>query len=504
MTQAGGEPAAAGTGPRQVLERGRPLSQSLLWWLQRRYFEREGIEAWRQGVVPQYVTSSPFTAHAYAQVVCGFLRDCAAAGTGLDPGEPAYIVELGAGSGRFAYHFLRALHALRARGALPGVPLCYVLTDFTPRIVDFWRAHPAFAPLVAAGELDFALFDGEQPAEIELMHSRRVLAPGGVANPLAVIANYFFDSISQDSFTVEGGQLYENLVSLSVTGPVPDLDDPALLGRLELAYALNPAGADYYMEPEFNALLRGYQQRLGNTSFLFPCTALRCIRHFVELSGGRLLLVSGDKGQTGEADLAGVPAPWLELHGSFSMLVNYPALAAYVAALGGQALQPVRQPAHLAVSAFLFGAGAAGYAQTRAAYDEYVAQGGPGEFVVLKREMKQRYEAMTLEQWLAWLRLSGWDAEILLDSVPEMLAKLQTAPAAARPALASALRRVWAGYFPIGEKRDLAFCLGTLAQALTAYADALEYYGYSLQAYGPDASTMHNMDLCRNALQALC
>jgi len=486
------------------LERGRPLSQSLLWHLQRRYFEQQGIEAWRQGVVPQYITSNPFTAHAYAQVVCGFLRDWAGAGAGLDPSEPAYIVELGAGSGRFAYHFLRALHALRARAALPDVPVCYVLTDFAPRIVEFWRAHPAFAPFVAAGELDFALFDAEQPGEIALMHSGRVLAPGSVANPPAVVANYFFDSISQDSFTVEGGQLHENLVSLSVPGPMPDLDDPALLGRLELGYALNLVDADYYAEPEFNALLRGYQERLGDTSFLFPCTALRCIRHLAELAGGRLLLVSGDKGQAGEDDLTGVAAPWLDLHGSFSMLVNYPALAAYVAAHGGQALQPARPPAHLAVSAFLFGADAAGYAETRAAYDEYIAQGGPGGFFTLKQEMEKRYAAMTLEQWLAWLRLSGWDAEVLLDSVPAMLEIFKTAPAAARPALASALRRVWAGYFPIGEKRDLAFYLGTLAQALRAYADALEYYEYSLQAYGPDASTVHNMNLCRSALQALC
>jgi hypothetical protein len=85
-----------------------------------------------------------------------------------------------------------------------------------------------------------------------------------------------------------------------------------------------------------------------------------------------------------------------------------------------------------------------------------------------------------------------------------MLDRFKTAPAAARPALAGALRRVWAGYYPLGEKRDLAFHLGTLAQALGAYGDALEYYEYSLQAYGPDASTVHNMSLCRIALQALC
>ena len=38
-----------------------------------------------------------------------------------------------------------------------------------------------------------------------------MLSPESVRNPLVLIANYFFDSIPQDAFHVEGGQLYESL-----------------------------------------------------------------------------------------------------------------------------------------------------------------------------------------------------------------------------------------------------------------------------------------------------
>jgi len=82
------------------LETNRRLSKSLLWRLQRNYFERYGIEAWSSGAVPHHITSSPFIADAYARVVIGFLRDYERS---LDQRQPVYIVELGSGSRRFAY-----------------------------------------------------------------------------------------------------------------------------------------------------------------------------------------------------------------------------------------------------------------------------------------------------------------------------------------------------------------------------------------------------------------
>jgi hypothetical protein len=40
-----------------VLEHEQCLSRSLLWSLQRAFFAREGIEAWRTHTVPHYVAS---------------------------------------------------------------------------------------------------------------------------------------------------------------------------------------------------------------------------------------------------------------------------------------------------------------------------------------------------------------------------------------------------------------------------------------------------------------
>jgi hypothetical protein len=99
----------------RVIERNQRLSRSLLWGLQRRFFEQKGVEAWRQNIVPHYITSNPFIANAYAHLVFGFLRDCQANALLPDPNQPLYIVELGAGSGRFAFRFLKQFQRLHAR-----------------------------------------------------------------------------------------------------------------------------------------------------------------------------------------------------------------------------------------------------------------------------------------------------------------------------------------------------------------------------------------------------
>src|SRR5215831_2375363 len=91
--------------PMYPLESDFPLSTSMVWRLQRTFYSDQGVAAWSQSNVPQSVTTSPNIARAYARVALGFLRDLAPA---LDLSQPVYIVELGAGSGRFAYRFLKA------------------------------------------------------------------------------------------------------------------------------------------------------------------------------------------------------------------------------------------------------------------------------------------------------------------------------------------------------------------------------------------------------------
>jgi tetratricopeptide (TPR) repeat protein len=486
-----------------LVEQNQRLSRSILWQVQRDYFARQGIEAWRQGTVPHYITSNPFIASAYARVALGFLRDCQAGSPPLDPGQPVYILELGAGSGRFAFHFLKKFLAVFTRSALKGIRVKYVMTDFAEANLDYWQAHPWLGPWVEQGWLDFARFDAGHDRELRLRHAGERLAPGGVSNPLVVLANYVFDGLPQDAFAIQAGQLCESLVSLTSPQGEADLSAPDLLDRVQIAYAHRPLNGAYYDDPDWEDILRDYGARLVDTAFLFPCAALGCLRDLSALSNGRLLLLTADKGYSREEDLLGRGEPGLARHGSFSMLVNYHALGQYVRRQGGQVLGGDRCHNSLNVGAYILGGLPGGAVETGQAFAAEVEQFGPDDFYTLKKGIEKLYDALTLPQILAYLRLSGWDANILLGCMPTLLERVDSLSEPERQALSQAIQQVWDTYYPIGEKRDLAFELGMLLYSMSYYRQALDYFGHSTRLYGPDASTAYNMGVCHYGLRQL-
>jgi tetratricopeptide (TPR) repeat protein len=491
-----------------ILEEGKPLSQSILWRLQRNFFEEQGIEAWRQGTVPYYVTTNPFIANAYSKAVFGYIRDCRAVTSDspngsfppLDPDQPLYVIELGSGSGRFAYHFLKRFRAIYLRSVLSGIPFKYIMTDFTERNVEFWRDHQSLKPLVEEGVLDFALFDGERDEMMKLTESGDLLAHGTVKNPMVVIANYFFDSIPQDAFFIQGGQFHEGLVTVTSCQQEADLNDPELLSRVEISYDRNPADSDYYENPDWNEILEYYQSRLDGTALLFPCAALQCIQNLSILSNGRLLLVSGDKGYSREEDLLGRGEPGISRHGSFSMMVNYHAIGKYVKKKGGQPLHTAHRHAHLNISAFLLGSHPGGYTETLQAYREAVETCGPDDFYALKKAIEHGYESWTLEQLLAYIRLSGFDAKITLGCYPALIDHIEHASDSEKQELYRIIKKVWEVYYPLAEDQDVASHLGVLLYELSCYTEALELFVHSIELHGLDATVSYNLGLCHYGL----
>jgi tetratricopeptide (TPR) repeat protein len=490
-------------GERDVL-----LSHSLLWRLQRRFFERAGARAWTDGPVPHYITTNPWIAASYAKVVFGWLRDLAGAASGdrrppLDLGRPVHIVELGCGSGRFAYRFLLRFFEMLSRSPLAEISVRYVLTDFTERNLEPLLGHPSLRPFVAAGLLDFARFDVGRDVDLRLLHSGEVLTAETGGNPLAVVANYVFDGLPQDCFAVRGGRLFEGRLSASSSHLEPDAADPAMLSRLELSWEFRPAAAPYYGDAEWDLLLEEYRQRLQDTVLLFPVAALEGVRHLARLARGRLLLLAGDKGYVTEESLAGRAAPVLDLHGSSSLMVNFHALGRWVAGQGGEFLAGRFPHPDFSVIACLLGAPAGGWAETRFAFEEAVDRAGPADFVAVKQGLEAHYPDLSLEQLLAWLRLSGWDSGVFLGCFPVLLKRAAAAPAELQAELAEAARQVWEVAFPLPERCDLAFHLGVLLTELGRWADARRSFEHSIALHGPNPATAFNLALCRFRLGEL-
>lgn len=148
------------------------LSESLIWATQRRFYDSKGLDAWGNGdehrvdAVPFYVTSNLRIARAYATLIYQYYVDLFKAGgedllhigilccvaplrpcsdiaerdvrnAALDPAEGVFVVETGAGHGKFSYLLVQALRELwQKTSELQHIQCTLVVTDFTERNLD--------------------------------------------------------------------------------------------------------------------------------------------------------------------------------------------------------------------------------------------------------------------------------------------------------------------------------------------------------------------------------
>lgn len=57
-----------------VLDDEKPLQDSIIWELQKSYYDNINIKCWSDGIVPNFVTSNCYIAHQYARGILTFIR----------------------------------------------------------------------------------------------------------------------------------------------------------------------------------------------------------------------------------------------------------------------------------------------------------------------------------------------------------------------------------------------------------------------------------------------
>jgi hypothetical protein len=237
------------------LQASTPLRASALWPLQDAFYKGEGVSCWKGGRLPFFVTSNAFVASCYARTVMGFLRDWLASSpvraSSTPPPRAAcmHVLELGAGHGRLSFLVLRELldlWALEHGGAAEPPPVRFVVTDVAPWGPAFWAAHESLARFVAAGLLDFAVFDAAGGGPLRLTVSGEVLAPGSLSAPVVALANYVFDTLRADNFRCVDGALQQAHAALFSSDPAdaPAAPDeplpPSVVPRLSAKWTYEP------------------------------------------------------------------------------------------------------------------------------------------------------------------------------------------------------------------------------------------------------------------------
>mmetsp|Transcript_3952 Transcript_3952/g.7585 ORF Transcript_3952/g.7585 Transcript_3952/m.7585 type:complete len:566 (-) Transcript_3952:196-1893(-) len=494
-----------------ILEDKSRLSHSMIWNWMRAFYDQQGVGAWSNGIVPNFVTTNCCIAKMYAQVIFGYLSDVFSP-SGIkqfnaDPKEPMYIMELGAGHGKFSFLLLKQM--MRLKEFFPKTeskyPFKFIMTDFTENNIIFWRNHPSLQPFIKMGIVDFAKFDAEHDVEIQLIVSGKRLNKHTVKNPMVLVANYIFDTLRHEAFRIHDGKLQEALITIeSDRDAEPDLNDPGLIKRFRPKWTYkNISHKEYFTgrQADLNPILERMVTRtaLRNSSILIPVGGINCLRNLIELTSGRLFFLSGDKAYNHENEMKGLRDPHIAIHGSFSMMVNYDAVRRYFESKGGFSMHTPYQDG-FKVAAFVLGTPKSVVGSARMAFLMALQTFGPDNFSTLQRSIKDMVPNPSLKLVLSLLRLSGYDSDVfykfkqfLIDKVghPYASEKIQQD-------VRKDIQEIYDCYYPLSKSKDVAFEIGRLFMSMKDYKAAMRFFIDSLRDCGEHHVTHYNLGLCHN------
>jgi len=469
-----------------------PFSKSLIWKLNHQFYQEVGLEAWREGDVPYQMTSNSKVGKAYAEIIFGFLKDLAFQGR---TEEIVYILELGAGHGKLAFHMFKHLDRLTSQVKIDLPPYCYILSDIAEDNIEFYKSHPQFIEYIESGRLDVAYFDVLETKELNLRLSGKTISKKTLDQPIITIANYFFDSIPSELFYYKDGEVFDCELGLSSFADPEKLSTIDFLKNLKLAYRKTAHNPNYFEDAVFNEIVDSYKNLVKDSHIIFPSIGLTGLDTIRQFSNAGMLLVSMDKGFHEVHDLEGAKAPKMMTHNSMSFSVNYHALGKHCSAKDGTAWFPKSSNFHLELVCLLYLPDPSKFSDTRLAYQRYIDDFGPDDYMILKKLAFQLSDNLSIPQIVAYLRMANYDTAVFVNLFDRLKALLPTITYNERYRLSQVMHEVWEMYFTLNESYDLAFEIGGIFYALGYYEDALTYFSRSENLYGNKPDTYYNRAL---------
>ncbi|WP_235296594.1 SAM-dependent methyltransferase [Portibacter marinus] len=476
-----------------LVESKKPFSESVIWQMNREFYQQAGIAAWSENIVPHQMTSNSLVGKTYAELIFAFLKDL---NKKKGSQEIVYILELGAGHGRLAFHVLKHLEALEKLSNERILKYCYVLSDIVEENLSFFLNHPQFEKYYKAGKIDVSYFDAVNGDRLELRYSGISIHPQSLSQPIIAIANYFFDSIPTDLFYIKDKVISKCSLSIQSNIDPQKIRKEGRFKEMEMTYHKEIVNETVYEDHRLNEILNAYKFLLSDTHLFFPQKSIQCLDNLKSLSSAGLMLLTMDKGYHQTTRLDHKSSPDIVAHGSFSLWVNYHALGAYCAQEGGMSLFPSFSNFHLELGCLLFGSKSDPFFETKAAYEKFVNNFGPDDFMTIKKLAYTHIATLNLKELIALFRLSAYDSSFFIKLLPRVKQLSLSLTLEEKERLVETLNAIWNMYFHINESFDLAFELGGIFYDVGHYSNALELFQYSIVHYGDKVDSYHNQALC--------
>ena len=504
------------------------FSQSKLWSFMMEFYDKEGIQSWSKSIVPHFITSNAFIAKAYTRTIISYLSDLYKNGD-LDVNEKIYLVELGGGSGKLCFYILQTLERLKPYVTFPMKNIVYLLTDFTESNVTFWQTHAQLKPFLDQGKLDFCRYEAVNDTELHLLRSGICLRKGKIKNPICVVANYVADTLCHDIFQFNHGVLMEGLVS--VGSNVAENDDSNIINHFENQYLYQPVSPTYYNDKVLDGEEQHYRRILDwyfshfsqnhtinvGASLLIPLGFLNAMHNVSNLSNGNALIIVGDKGSLDPDSFQGLHDPYLAIHGSFSVMVNFHAINMYCISKGGFSLLSEQEEA-LQVNCFVL-TGFDGNSnvldtslslenQTKTLptpsskfpllhdyFHENLKSFTPNDFYNIQKCLKEESNPSIISI-LSLMRLSDWDPDIFFKFRDDIQSQIPSLNPRIKHDLYKGLEKIWEHYYFLDHEKDIAFEIARTYYGLKKYQKALKFYNNSIRLHGDHYISFHNQGLC--------
>ncbi len=479
-----------------IFEKNIPFSSSIIWGNQKDYYSEKGIQAWDDDV-PFYITSNPYIAHSYAKMAIAFIQDW----RDKNPDAqhlPFIFLELGAGTGQFSFYFLKSFLALQETLKLSDIKIQYVMSDITTKAFDFWEKHPALQPYLQAGILDFSVYDLYHDTDIHLHRAQTKITKEQLNNPLIIVANYIFDSLSTDVFTVDDGALYEARATFETDADNLINHQPKDWQKVSITYQPTLITDTYYGDA-LDKILFQYRQTLTDSHFQFPVATLRALLRFQVLSNHQFLLLSSDKAYTNLEELDNCDYPELDFHGSFSVMINYHAVVEFLKMYQGNAvLQPFRE--HISTGIFSSGFDCHNLPRLSLSAQQVICEFSPADYFILYEHFVAHYKTFSLEVIASYLNLSRWDP-YLFDQISDHLSDaVEEGDPDVIAFLSGHLSCIADNFYQLPTSEDTLFNIGVFLQNNGCYEDAITYYKRSEQNFGESDVVLFNMGMCYESL----
>ena len=486
------------TNERFVIESKTPFAESIIWQLNRDFYQEQGIKAWSEGVVPHQMTSNSQVGKTYAELIFAFLKDLEEKGNSQ---EVVYIVELGAGHGRLAFHILKHLGKLVEANTINLPSYCYVLSDIVEDNLSFFLDHHQLKVYLEQGKLDVAYFDAIGSKQLHLRYASKTIRAQELNTPILAIANYFFDSLPNDLYYINDRKISACSVSIDSKVDPVGVDVNSVFKAMEMVYYKEPVISMPYENPILNEMLKEYKDLVTDTYLFYPEKGIKCIDNLRNFSVGGLVLLTMDKGYHEVKTLNGQKEPDIISHGSFSLWVNYHALDSYCKRLGGTTFFPSFSNFNLELACLMFLPKGESYTEIQTAYEKVVDDFGPDDFNSIKKLVYANVAPLSLKELISIFRLSSYDSTIFSKLFPKVKHLSKTITHEERGRLIQTIDRVWDMYFHINEPFDLAYETGGILYDLGHYTKALIKFKQSLVLYGDKADVYYNMALCNYQLR---